>query len=62
MNVSDEELIEISEKGLLALNLEEMQTIQQNYLDKNVQARRKELGLPHDKPTDVELELSLIHI
>ena len=56
LNVSDEELIEISEKGLLALNLEEMKAIQQNYLDKNVQARRKDLGLPPDKPTDVELE------
>ncbi|MAT48552.1 MAG: phosphoribosylformylglycinamidine synthase [Euryarchaeota archaeon] len=56
LNVSDSELIEISEKGLLALNLEEMKTIQANYQDTKVQEKRKKLGLPPNFPTDVELE------
>ena len=56
LNVSDSELIEISEKGLLALNLEEMKTIQANYQDPKVQEKRKKLGLPPNFPTDVELE------
>ncbi len=56
LEVSDNELIRISEDGLLALNLEEMQTIQAHYRDENVRARRQELGLPEKAPTDVELE------
>lgn len=56
LNVSDSELMEISEKGLLALNLEEMKTIQQNYQNPIVQERRKKLNLPPNSPTDVELE------
>lgn len=56
LNVSDEELINISEKGLLALNLEEMKTIQKNYQNPETQKRRNELGLPPNTPTDVELE------
>ena len=56
LNVNDNELIEISEKGLLALNLNEMKTIQSHYKDEEVQQRRVELGLPPDMPTDVELE------
>jgi len=56
LEVSDNELIRISEDGLLALNLEEMQTIQAHYRDENVRAKRKELGLPENAPTDVELE------
>jgi len=56
LNVSDSELIAISEKGLLALNLEEMKTIQQNYQNPIIQERRKKLNLPPDSPTDVELE------
>ena len=56
LNVTDEELIEISENGLLALNLEEMKTIQRNYQDIEVQKNRESLGLPPNKPTDVELE------
>ena len=56
LEVSDEELIKISEKGLLALNLEEMKTIQENYRDPNVRAARKTLGLPENAPTDAELE------
>ena len=56
LEVSDDELIRISEEGLLALNLEEMQTIQAHYRDENVRASREELGLPPNAPTDVELE------
>ena len=56
LEVSDEELIQISEKGLLALNLEEMKAIQENYRDPKVRAARVELGLPERAPTDAELE------
>ena len=70
LEVSDEELIEISEQGLLALNLDEMRAIQAHYRDPTVRSARKEMGLPSDRPTDAELEclaqtwseLSLIHI
>ena len=54
--VSDAELISISERGLLALNLEEMQTIQAHYRKPEVRSERVELGLPEGAPTDVELE------
>ena len=56
LEVSDEELIRISEDGLLALNLEEMQTIQEHYRDPSVQEHRRIMGLPESAPTDVELE------
>ena len=56
LEVSDEELIRISEEGLLALNLEEMQTIQAHYRDPSVRQVRASLGLPENAPTDVELE------
>ncbi len=56
LEVSDETLIRISEDGLLALNLEEMQAIQAHYRDGNIRATREELGLPPTTPTDVELE------
>ncbi|MDC3291385.1 AIR synthase-related protein [Euryarchaeota archaeon] len=56
LEVDDDSLIEISEKGLLALNLEEMQTIQAHYRDPVVRATREKDGLPTAAPTDVELE------
>jgi len=56
LEVSDEELIKISEEGLLALNLEEMKTIQSHYRDPEVQSIRVKHELPPDAPTDVELE------
>jgi len=56
LEVSDEELIEISEKGLLALNLEEMRAIQAHYRDPLIRSVRKEIGLPSESPTDAELE------
>ena len=52
LEVSDDELMEISRKGTLALSLEEMKSIQ-NYF-RNAKDRAK-FGL--DKPTDVELEI-----
>ena len=56
LEVSDEELLSISEKGLLALNLEEMQAIQSHYRDPAVRAARESLALPPNAPTDAELE------
>ena len=56
LEVSDEELLNISEKGLLALNLEEMHAIQAHYQDPEVRAARVSLGLPPNAPTDAELE------
>ena len=56
LEISDDELIEISETGLLALNLEEMKTIQSHYRDEAVQSLRKDAGIVENQPTDVELE------
>ena len=56
LEVSDEELMKLSEEGLLALNLEEMQTIQAYYREPEVKSARASLGLPENAPTDVELE------
>ena len=56
LEVPDDELISISEKGLLALNLEEMKAIQSHYRDDEVRSARKGLGLPPSTPTDAELE------
>ena len=56
LEVSDEELMKLSEEGLLALNLEEMKTIQAHYRDLDVRANRVAAGLPENAPTDVELE------
>jgi len=56
LEVDDDTLIQLSEEGLLALNLEEMQAVQSHYRDSEIQAIRTELGLPPTAPTDVELE------
>ena len=56
LEVPDDELISISEKGLLALNLEEMKAIQAHYRDVSVRESRKAIGLPPSSPTDAELE------
>ncbi len=53
LNVSDEDLIKISEENVLALNLEEMKAIQNHF--NSIQEEREKLGLPLN-PTDVELE------
>lgn len=50
-----EDLMEISSKRTLALNLEEMETIRVYYARPEVQKQRTDFGLPA-MPTDVELE------
>ncbi|MFW5731225.1 MAG: AIR synthase-related protein, partial [Desulfonatronovibrionaceae bacterium] len=54
-NLSDQELIDLSREKVLALSLEEMQTIRAYYQRNTVLAERLELGLAL-QPTDVELE------
>ena len=56
LNVSDEELLKISTKGILALNLAEMQAVKSYYDLSQNKKERKALNLP-DWPTDVELEI-----
>ena len=53
LDVSDEELMEISRRGILALSLEEMKAIQAYF--RAHAAERRAMGLP-EWPTDVELE------
>ena len=53
LNVSDEELLEISHKGILALSLEEMKSIQRYFRQAS---GRDRYGLSNN-PTDVELEI-----
>ncbi len=55
LDCSDEELVQISRDGVLALTLAEMKIIQAHFRDPKVIAGRKQLGL-EDRPTDVELE------
>ncbi len=56
LEVEDENLIEISEKSLLALNLKEMKAIQAHYRDPQIQLLRDQEGIHPSAPTDVELE------
>ena len=59
LNVSDEKLIQISNKGVLALSLEEMKTIKDYFNNENVITERKKIGMDevfYSKPTDAELE------
>lgn len=51
----DAELMRISSEGILSMSLDEMRAIRNHYLRADVQAHRKELGLP-EWPTDIELE------
>ncbi|NGX57514.1 MAG: Phosphoribosylformylglycinamidine synthase subunit PurL [Chlamydiae bacterium] len=55
LNIDDQELVLMSQRMQLALNLKEMKTIQQYYLDADVRKKREEFKLP-PQPTDVELE------
>ncbi len=55
LEVSDNELMEISRSGMLALTLEEMKAIQLYFRQEDVIASRKTVGLGA-MPTDVELE------
>jgi phosphoribosylformylglycinamidine synthase subunit PurSL len=56
LNVQEDELKKISEERVLALNLEEMLTIQKYYNKQDIIDARKKVGLD-SKATDVELEL-----
>ena len=56
LEVSDKELLRISNNGLLALNLEEMQAIQAHFRDPKIQKLRISHNLPPKMPTDAELE------
>ncbi|MCX7818542.1 MAG: AIR synthase-related protein [Kiritimatiellae bacterium] len=56
LEVSDEELLRISREGILSLSLAEMRAIRDHYRRPDVRAARAQLGLPADRPTDVELE------
>ncbi|MBE0447839.1 MAG: phosphoribosylformylglycinamidine synthase subunit PurL [Actinobacteria bacterium] len=56
LDVSDDELLEISRKGVLSLNLEEMRKIRAYFKDDRVKAEREKVGLG-PRPTDVELEM-----
>lgn len=54
LNVSDEDLMEISRKGVFALNLQEMKAIQSYF--KTHSEERIKIGLT-SQPTDIELEM-----
>ena len=55
LNVSDEKLLEISNKMILALNLGEMKVMQDYLKDESVLKERKKVGLG-ERITDAELE------
>lgn len=56
LSVGDEELLEISRKGMLALSLDEMKAIQKFFKVPGVAEHRKKLELP-ESITNVELEI-----
>ncbi len=59
LEVSDEELVEISRKGVLALSLDEIKKIRAYFQREEIIAERKKIGMDEqfwNKPTDVELE------
>lgn len=56
LNISDEDLVLLSKKQVLALNLAEMKAIQQHYNAPQTQADRQAAGMPW-QPTDCELEV-----
>ncbi|MBT3582451.1 phosphoribosylformylglycinamidine synthase [Candidatus Woesearchaeota archaeon] len=56
LDVSDDELVRISDEGCLALNLQDMKTVRDYYKKSTVIAEREKVGLSA-KATDVELEL-----
>ncbi|HKL25365.1 MAG TPA: AIR synthase-related protein, partial [Desulfuromonadales bacterium] len=55
LEVPDEQLLEISRQGMLALNLEEMRAIRDHFREPAVQSVRRQMGLTA-QPTDAELE------
>ncbi|MDY6915621.1 MAG: AIR synthase-related protein [Candidatus Cloacimonadota bacterium] len=56
INLSDEELQQLSKSMLLSLNLEEMRAIKYYYLDQKTQKKRQQATLSL-QPTDCELEV-----
>ena len=56
LELGDEQLLQLSNEGLLALNLNEMQTIRDHYRDEATREARESVGISPDAPTDVELE------
>ncbi len=54
--LTDDELLALSNERILALNLEEMQTIRGYFARPEIRAERLAKGLP-EQPTDVELEV-----
>lgn len=56
LNISDEELLELSQEKLWALSLSELHQIKEYYQDEKTQEKRKELNLPKE-PTDIEIEI-----
>ena len=56
LDITDSELLEISQHRQLALNLDEMKRIQSYFNDRNIATERQSQGLG-DRPTDVELEV-----
>jgi phosphoribosylformylglycinamidine synthase II len=59
LDVDDDELMKISREGVLALNLNEMRTIREDFKKPDVYAGRMESGIGepfYDKPTDAEME------
>jgi phosphoribosylformylglycinamidine synthase len=55
LSVSDEELIQISRKGVLALTLDEMKTVKNYFNNEEIIEQRRGKALSRN-PTDVELE------
>lgn len=55
--LNDEKLVQLSKKMLLALNLDEMKAIKAHYANPEAQALRHQKQLPHNAPTDCELEV-----
>ncbi len=55
-HMDDEELMQVSRRNTLALNLLEMRTIRDWFVRPDVTAKRKSMNLPPD-PTDAELEV-----
>ena len=56
LSVDDENLLELSQKMLLSLNLEEMKAIQNYFNTDDIKAIRKKNNLP-ELPTDLEIEI-----
>ncbi len=57
LQIADDDLVLMSRERTLALSLDEMRVIRDHYRDESVRDARRAMGLPPDRPTDVELEL-----